>query len=198
MRTAGRDHPSKPVTLYARSILLFMGAIYFIATLCSRPAGASPLMVGREAPAFSVASGEGNVFSLATKGKKVLVIFYESKDTNERSRGLKDYLDEFNEHQSARIRQSIVWLPVIDCSGVFWPLTAIWKQKMRDHSREEGITIYGDWTGTMMRSYGMRKADNNLVIIDKAGVIRHFTSGDLDRNSFPAISRLLLQLATAP
>jgi hypothetical protein len=49
----------------------------------------------------------------------------------------------------------------------------------------------------MLRSYGMKKEDNNLVIVDKKGVIRYFASGIIPPVSFPDISRLLLQLTTA-
>jgi peroxiredoxin len=154
-------------------------------------------MTGKPAPFFSVESGNNEVLNLDQVKGKVLVIFYETKDASEKNRELKDYLDGFNDNQSETVKKAIVWLPVINCSQAFWPLTKIWRQKLREHSEKEGLTIYGDWTGKMAADYQVKADDSNFIIVDKKGSIRYFVSGKVDRSSFQEIQRLLLTVASS-
>ncbi|MDI6767208.1 MAG: hypothetical protein QME52_10335, partial [Bacteroidota bacterium] len=111
------------------------------------------LEIGIVASSFEVKSGENKILTLDMVKGKLIVIFYETKEVVEKNRKLKDELNKFFDEQPDTIKELIVKLPVINCSRAFWPFTGIWKSKLRENSKKEGITIYGDWNGKMFSDY---------------------------------------------
>jgi hypothetical protein len=156
---------------------------------------AGGLDVGKRAPFFSIKSGDDEDLTLDMVKGKIAVIMYETKDVVEVNRKLKDDLNEFYDVQPDGIKEEIVRLPILNCSGVFWPFTKIWKKKLRENSKKEGITIYGDWSGRMFSDYWMKGGDSNIVIIGKNGIVRYFTSGKLESEGIARIKNLLKRLA---
>jgi hypothetical protein len=156
---------------------------------------AGGLDVGKRAPFFSIKSGDYQNLTLDTVKGKIVVIIYESKDVVEVNRELKEELKEFYDLQPDGIKEQIVRLPIVNCSGAFWPFTKIWKKKLRDNSKKEGITIYGDWSGKMFSDYGMKGSDSNILIIGRNGRVRYFTSGKLESEDIAGIKNLLKRLA---
>lgn len=155
---------------------------------------AESLKIGADAPAFKVKSGEDKILTLDMIKGKVIVIFYETKDVVEKNRKLKDDLNKFYDEQPDTIKELIVKLPIIDCSSAFWPFTWIWKSKLRENSKKEGITIYGDWNGKMFSDYEMKDKEGNVIIIDKKGIIRYIASGKVDDKEINKIKELLKKL----
>lgn len=158
-----------------KSILIIMAI--FLGTSFTAVSFGEGLKIGTEAPSFKVKSGDDKILTLDMIKGKVTVIFYETKDVVEKNRQLKDALNKFYNEQPDTVKKLIVRLPIINCSGVFWPFTGIWRGKLRDNSKKEGITIYGDWNGKMFSDYKMKDKESNVVIIDKKGIIRYITSG---------------------
>ena len=101
------------------------------------------------------------------------------------------------QHQPAGIRRQVFRLVVIDCSSSIWATAPIWKSKLREHSRIEGFTIYGDWTGKMLRNYQMKPDKSNFLIIDKHGIVRYSATGAVNPGQFEKIKKLLLNLIQA-
>ncbi len=157
---------------------------------------ASPLLIGREAPPFQVESGDGKVLEAKMLRGKVVVLFYESKDVIAKSRPLKIILNAFYKEQKKEDQQMIMRVPIYDCTGVSWPFKGIWKNGLVENSKRVGMTVYGDWTGKMAVSYGMKVDDTNLLIIDKRGIIRYFQSGVIPGNGETAaiLKKLLKDL----
>ena len=62
-------------------------------------------------------------------------------------------------------------------------------------SMRQGMTIYGDWTGTMFKDYQMQDHDSNFLIIDGNGIIRYAAIGLIENGRFEKIKELLLNLA---
>lgn len=156
---------------------------------------AGGLDVGKRAPFFSIKSGDDEELTLDMVKGKIAVIIYETKDVVEVNRELKDELNEFYDVQPDEIKEEIVRLPIVNCSGVFWLFTKIWKKKLRENSRKEGITIYGDWSGKMFSDYRMKGGDSNIVIIGRNGRVRYFSSGKLESDGIAGIKNLLKRLA---
>ncbi len=75
------------------------------------------------------------------------------------------------------------------------PFLGIWKRRLREHSKKEGITIYCDWEGKMSSDYKMKADVSNVVIIDKSGRIRFFTSGEFTDEQINDVKELLIALA---
>jgi hypothetical protein len=172
----------------------FAGIIGFVFILL--PVLASPEGVGTgvKAPFFRVKSGAGEEVTLDSTRGRVITIVYETKDVVEKSRNLKRELNRCYDGLSDDLRKSILRLPVINCSSAFWPITEIWKSKLRENSAKEGLTLYGDWDGSMSSKYKMKDNETNVVIIDKKGMIRYFEQGKLGDDEICRIKSLLTEL----
>ncbi|MCX5750103.1 MAG: redoxin domain-containing protein [Candidatus Saganbacteria bacterium] len=144
------------------------------------PASAELLPVGSPAPAFKITSGDGKALALENLKGKVSVILYETKDIVEKNRPLKKALTDFSASLPDNVKPNLIAVPVINCTGAFWPFTSVWQSGLVDNSKKEGLTIYGDWDGKMDKAYGMKDNDSNIVIIDQNGVIQYFNAGVID------------------
>lgn len=154
---------------------------------------AQGLNAGEQAAFFRVYSGDDKEFTFAGIKGKVAVIFYETKESKEVNRPLKEELNRFLAELPDASKRQVARLAVINCQGVF--LTGIWKQALRENSQKEGLTIYGDWDGKMAQDYGMQPEASNFLIIDKKGVIRYFAKGPAPKEKFGEIKDLLRRLA---
>ena len=71
----------------------------------------------------------------------------------------------------------------------------IWKRRLREYSKKEGVTIYCDWEGKISSDYKMNSDVSNVVIVDKSGRIRFFTSGEVKDEDINGVKELLKMLA---
>lgn len=151
------------------------------------------LKTGINAPYFKVISGDDKELnSFMIKGK-VVVIFYETKDLIEKNRKLKNELNKFYDEQPDTIKNLIVKLPIIDCSGAFKLFTGMWKNSLIDHSKKERMVIYGDWDAMMFSNFKMKKDESNILILDKKGIIQYYKQGTIEDKEIIEIKELLLK-----
>ena len=122
------------------------------------------------------------------------MIFYETKDASRRNSDVKDRLNALYDRQDEETRQSIVRVPVFNCSRVFWPISLVWKESLRKHSKRVGMTLYGDWDGRMGLDYRMKDNESNVVLIDRRGTIRYASYGRITDRQFVEIEELLDKL----
>jgi hypothetical protein len=148
-------------------------------------------LIGSAAPYFRVHSGDDRELTLDMIKGKVAAIFYENKDIVNANKRLKDELNTLYYEQTDDLKNVLVRLPVIDCSDAVWAFRWIWKKKLREHSRKERMTIYCDWEGKMFSDYKMKDGVSNVVITDKGGRIRFFTSGEVTDKEINDVKQLL-------
>lgn len=146
------------------------------------------ISTGEKAPYFKITSGNSEVLTADMLKDKIAVIFYETKDTKEKNRALKEDLNAFYKERSAKIQKEIMKVAVIRCSA-FMP--NIWRQSLRENSRKEGMIIYGDWDGAMQNEYGLAAGESNFIIIDKNGIVIYARAGFIPKEDFPAIRNIL-------
>ena len=169
--------------IFTWSFVLIIGlfsAVYFQAIA---------LEAGNLAPAFKVSSGDNKELSLDDLKGKVAVIFYETKDTKEKNRQLKDELNKFYDAQPDSLKGSILRIPVINCKGVIF--TGAWKDSLKQNSQKEGLTIYGDWDGKMFLAYDIADKESNLFIIGKDGIIKYSFAGKVEEKDFSRIKNYI-------
>jgi len=171
-----------------------LSLIVLILFSCTVAAFAQNHPTEHKAPDFNVASGDDQHLSADALKGKIAVLFYEAKDVVEKNRALKNVLNTFFREQPLSVQQGVRRIAVINCTSAAWPLTGIWKKNLREKSREEKITIYGDWDGQMLAAYGMKGDDSNLVIIDKRGIVRFFRSGAIPPETIREIKALLANM----
>ena len=158
---------------------------------------AAILKSGKPAPNFLVESGDNQKLSLDMIRGKVIVLFYESRHVIKKNHDLKDELTRLYRAQPANLQKEVFRLVVIDCSTSSWPTAPIWKSRLREHSRKEGFTIYGDWNRKMFTDYHMKAEESNFLIIDKQGNIRFAATGKIAPGQFEKIKEFLLNLVQA-
>lgn len=154
----------------------------------------SQLTSGKPAPNFLVESGDNRKLSLNMLRGRVVVLFYESRHVIKKNIALKNELKRLYRESPANIQKDIFRLVVIDCSDAIWATLPIWKSKLKDGSRKEGFTIYGDWNRRMCKDYRMQCEESNFLIIDKQGIIRYSATGKVDSSRFEKIKELLTTL----
>lgn len=174
--------------------LIFAVTLLSLAVFPSGVLAASDL-IGSPAPYFRVGSGDDKVLTLDMIKGKVTAIFYENRKIVDANKRLKDELNKLYHEQTDALKNILIRLPIIDCSEATWPFHGIWKRRLREHSRKEGTTIYCDWSGKMASTYRMQDDVSNVVIIDKGGVIRYFTSGEVIPEQVDDAKKLLKVLA---
>ena len=158
--------------------------------LCLGLGWAPALEIGSSAPAFQLMSGDGRAVSSEQIKGSMVVLFYETRDMVEQNRAFKNELGVFL-GRSEGLREKTVVLAVINCSAAVWPVTPIWRAKLRDNSEKEGLTIYGDWDGKMAVAYGMQANSSNIVVLDPSGVVRYRRAGGMTRADMDAVFELL-------
>jgi predicted transcriptional regulator len=118
-----------------------------------------------------------------------MLILYESKDSIELNRPLKNKLNTLFATLSPKQKAQIVTLPIINCSGagIFaW----MWKNNLVDATKREKLTIYGNWDEQMANDFGMAE-DSNIIVINRQGIIKYFRAGEVGAAEAPAIVKLL-------
>lgn len=168
--------------------------VSFLLTLLLLPifTFANDSLIGSPAPAFRVISGNKEVLALDDIKGKVVVLFYEAKSAIEQNRKLKASLNLFYYGQPDSVKKEIVRIGVINCQGVLF--RSAWEKALRDNSRKEEITIYGDWDGKMSADYRIKEGTSNVAIIDRKGVIRYYASGRVKDEDIGMIEELLKSL----
>ncbi|HEU4345195.1 MAG TPA: YtfJ family protein [Candidatus Binatia bacterium] len=152
-------------------------------------------LIGSTAPYFRVQSGDDKELTLDMIKGKVAAIFYQNKDIGDANKRLKDELNKLYYEQTGIVKDVLVRLPIIDCSAAVWPFRGMWKRNIREYSKKEGVVIYCDWEGKMSSDYKMKSDVSNVVIIDKSGRIRFFTSGEVKAEEINEVKELLTALA---
>ncbi len=169
-------------------------AVTLLSLLSARGSSPASGPIGSEAPDFRVQSGDDKKLTLDMIKGKVIIIFYESKDIVENNQRLKQELNKLYYAQTEPVKEGLVRLPIINCSDAVWPFVGIWKRKLREHSSKEGLVINCDWNGKMSSDYKMRADESNVLIIDKSGRIRFFTSGEVKAEGINDVKELLKAL----
>ncbi|MFZ5451008.1 MAG: TlpA family protein disulfide reductase [Thermodesulfobacteriota bacterium] len=170
--------------------------IVFILGLCAFSEGSVGFgpTLGKRAPDFRVESWDNQPLSLDMIRGKVIVLFYESRKVIRKNIALKNELKRLYRAQPANIQKEIFRLVVIDCSEAYWPTIPLWKSKLKEHSREEGFLIYGDWNKGMLTNYRMKPGESNFIIIDKQGVVRYAAAHKIEKHQFDTIKGVLYSL----
>ncbi|MDD4980827.1 MAG: redoxin domain-containing protein [Candidatus Omnitrophica bacterium] len=134
-------------------------------------------LIGDPAPDFKVVSADKKTLTRSDIKGKIVVLFYEARGAVEENRKLKDELNIFYAAQAESVKKDIVRVAVINCHGVLFK--GAWEKGLRESSAKEGITVYGDWDGSMSIAYRAKKDESNSIIIDKRGVVRYYASGEI-------------------
>lgn len=148
------------------------------------------VQTGSPAPGFRVSDGDDETLDSASLGGKVVVGFYESRDRIEENAQLKTVLRKYYSDNIDISAKNVFMLSVIDCSPANFMTRPIWKRGLVKNSEQNGLTVYGDWDGSMKQVYGMPDDESIFLLIDKKGVIRYIYPGKVPEKYFNGIKDL--------
>lgn len=141
----------------------------------------SALETGDSVPSFSVVSGDGKILIQSDLMGKNTLFFYEDRSKLDMNEGLKNFLvdQEYNEDST----QLVI---IADCSnaGLF---KKIWQKQLMDESRKLGLTVYGDWNGSLKNILKTDSDSSSFYIVDPQGVIQFFMEGSIPDREFQKI-----------
>ncbi len=142
---------------------------------------------GQKAPFFKVMSGYEKWVNSNTFKGKVIVGFYETRDLIELNRPLKTILNNFYYKNKPLSVKFSARLAVVDATGANFLTRWIWRRKLRNASVKEKMIIYGDWDGSMRKSFGFPEDKAIFFIIDKKGYIIYFHIGRVPKIQYKKI-----------
>ncbi|MBN1648142.1 MAG: hypothetical protein JW874_08925 [Spirochaetales bacterium] len=143
-------------------------------------------------PLFVLYSGDGEALSDADIAGKLVLLFYELKDDKEINRALKNKLKEYEDQILARHPDGLV-LGIGDCTSACWPFKNLWKKGLSKASREQKVTIYGDWDGKIADIYNLDRKKPNFLIISEDGSVVYRKSGFIGEEQISVILGFLLE-----
>ncbi len=150
--------------------------------------------IGGGAPSFKLSDGDGNILNSETLKGKIIVGFYDSRNTGDKNMELQAKLNEFYKENKTYTTGAVVKLAVVDGSPANLASRFIWNKKLRLKSIEKKITIYGDWDGSMKQSFGFIEDESNFFIIDVNGKIRFSKTGKIPLSDYAQVKDLLINL----
>lgn len=151
----------------------------------------------RVLPELRAESGDERPLRSAVVRGKVVLIWYESDGVQEVNARLKAELKTFNTTQLAHPERLLV-LPFADVSGIIWPVKPIARSKLRDVSEEIGLTVWGDWDGSVRQALQLEEDQPSVLIADAQGVIRFRFTGKVPAGRFAEIKDLIKSLVDGP
>lgn len=149
---------------------------------------------GKYAPGFTVSDGNDVVLNSDAITGKVIVGFYENRDTIEKNKQLKTVLQKYYYDNLDISSKNVFMLSVIDATPANFITRPIWKKGFIRNSEQNNVTVYGDWDGAMKEAYGMPDNESVFILIDKKGVIRYICPGKVPEKYFAGIKDLIGRL----
>ena len=155
-------------------------------------ASAKVLKVGQKATNFSLKDSKGKTYTLHSFKKKVLVFWYEGKNSKEQNRWLKNKLKKLR-------NKGIIKKHLYESVGIAnFQETAVpnflINMVIKSEIKKTGAIILCDRTGVMMKKWGFRNGRSNIYIFDKNRRLRLKVSGPQSRKSGNRIIRLIKRL----
>ena len=168
-------------------------APFLMILLLSTIAWADDIKVGKKATDFSLPDSADKAHTLKSfEDTKILVVWYEGKNSKEQNRWIKTKLKllaDKGKLPTPKYR-SVVMFNYQE-TGV--PNHLI-DQVIKQEQKKTGWLILRDKTGGMMKKWGFRNGRSNVYVFDKGRVLRWKSSGPLSKQRGGQLLRLVYQL----
>jgi len=150
-----------------------------------------PHAEGAAAPRFTLADGNGIRLEFTSLRGTAVVGFYNDKDASERNDELSRELDAMIGEILHEKNTAVFRFAATDASAANFLTRPVWRRVLLSKSKELGMTLWGDWDGSMKKSYRLPDNESTFIVIDRCGVLRCLRSGRIPRSEFGAIKKIL-------
>jgi predicted transcriptional regulator len=149
------------------------------------------LTVGTTAPPVRLQDQSGNARAVPDPNQALLLI-YEDQDGGKQNTYAKQLLGELNAKPENRAKVDAIAVADLE-KWNWWPAKKYALADVQKAAAAKKTTIYVDWKGEVRKLWGLSKAQNHLILIDRSGHIQFASQGELS----PAqLKDLLAHLAT--
>jgi hypothetical protein len=167
-------------------------AFVFVLALIALPASARAIEVGDKAIDFTMPDSAGKTYTLASFTKKVLVVWYEGKNSRDQNRWIKDKLKELRSAGTLdEKRYESFGFANFQETAV---PNAIIQMVIKSEIKKTGAIILCDKTGKMMTHWGFRNGRSNIYVFNQERRLMWKTSGPLDKQRGNQLIRFILRL----
>jgi predicted transcriptional regulator len=197
---AGRPGPrvnrcrdrSSDLVLQGRNIVMNFRRIVIVLALVAFPGSARAIEVGDKATDFSVEDANGKTYTLASFTKKVLVVWYEGKNSKEQNRWIKDKLKDLRNAGTldAKRYESFGFANFQETAVP----NALIQMVIKSEIKKTGAVILCDKTGKMMTHWGFRNGRSNIYVFNQDRRLLWKTSGPLDQKRGNQLIRFIMRL----
>jgi len=137
-------------------------------SLFAANAAAAPMATGERVPPAKAKSLDGAVLDTHALNGKIVVVFYEDKDSTKTNEHVKTALKL--QKVNGRQATNVAIYAVANVSGYDWfPASRFVKRAIRKEQRRYRQPIFLDWSGKFGRALRFRDKTSNLLVIDRDG-----------------------------
>jgi len=134
--------------------------------------------IGEKATAFTLQDQDDKTVSLKQyEGIAVILIASDKEGKVQNAAWTKAIRDKYADRVAIQ--------GIADVSSVPFFL----KGKIRSDFKKDAESILLDWNGEVFKTYGLTKGVSNVILIDKAGMIRHRASGNATPEAVQELSK---------
>lgn len=145
---------------------------------------------------WSIESGDGKQLNASDLSGRVVVLFYQDRDSRKLNRPVQAHLKAFYANAGPAAR-NVLRLGVVDATSAFFAMRPLWRSKIASATKEEGVTIYADWDGRIRQAYGLKTGTSSLLVLDATGKIRYHRSGLIPDSEYATIERVIAESVRA-
>jgi predicted transcriptional regulator len=146
----------------------------------------APLAAAVKLPDTELEGTGGGTHRLADYLGRVLVVFYEDRNSSRQNAKLKEDMRERAQHTD--LAKKVTFLPIADLDGYgFFAVKPFARSAVRSMAEKFGIEILMDWSGDLVQALGLAPEKSNVLILDRAGRVVYRATGALgpeDRDRF--------------
>ena len=148
---------------------------------------------GGKVPDFKLKDSKGRTFTLKSFKRRVLVFWYEGKNSKDQNRWIKEKLKKLvkaKKLDKSRYRS----IGIANFQETAVPNFII-KAVIKKEIKKTGATILCDKDGKMMKRWGFRNGRSNIYVLDGKRRLRWRSSGKLSKRRGNHLIRFILRLA---
>jgi predicted transcriptional regulator len=171
----------KPLSLVSAALVVLLA-----------PGLAHAIEVGDKATPFRLPDANGKEYTLASFPKKVLVVWYEGKNSKEQNRWIKEKLKELRATGKIDVsKYESVGIANFQETAV---PNSIIQMVIRSEMKKTGALVLCDKTGDMMKTWGFRNGRSNIYVFGADRRLQWKTSGPLDQKRGGQLIRFIQRL----
>lgn len=144
---------------------------------------------------FTLPTTEGRTRSVSQYRGRVVIIFYETRDSTNENQQVKDALGQRLRADPSLV-QRFMLIPVANVGDYnFWPAHTFAREAISAVANSQHVVLWFDWNHALTQRLGMRDGTSNIVVLDRDGRVRFRRLGPMRATEIPGFLQQVQELA---